>query len=762
MIMVQLLARVLLPLFVFLALLAWGATSLLNATARSWFERDATTRSRLAVSSARDTLVENFEKGDRLRLASVLDEIGRGDHMIGVAACSTSGATLARTRAFPALFGCEPGGGAEASTIESGASRDFDFSAMVEDRPVRVSVVSVRRADAELGRMVLVHDMSYAALRESAMERMTVAIFTIVAVLAALLTVLAQRISWRSWTRELRRLLVLGRGPFASRPSPRFQPLLADVRRMAAEIASEESRASGGPWSAERLQRTLERSLHGEGVVVVSNREPYLHERAAGGGVKVVRPASGLVTALEPVMRACSGTWIAHGSGSADRATVDRHDRVSVPPGEEAYALRRVWLSPEEERGYYYGFSNEGLWPLCHTAHTRPIFRASDWRDYQLVNERFADAVTDEVSGPDPIVLVQDYHFALAPGLLRRRLPRATVIAFWHIPWPSAERFATCPWAKELLTGLLGSSVLGFHTQAHCNNFIESVERFLEARIDRERHAVVLGGRESLVRSYPISIDWPNRAASTVAPAAECRQSVVAELGLEPDALIGVGVDRLDYTKGIEERLQAVERLLERFPHLRGRFTFVQLAAPSRTLLAQYRELHQSVERLATRVNERFASGAYQPVILLRANHDPSAVFRFLRAADVCYVSSLHDGMNLVAKEFVAARDDERGVLVLSRFTGAARELTEALIVNPYDLEEASAALATALAMPPQEQADRLRAMRGFVAEFNVYRWAGRMLTDAARVRQHGRLADRLSMGIRITDHGRGADEVNG
>ncbi len=762
MIMVQLLARVLLPLFVVLALLAWGATSLLNATARSWFERDATTRSRLAVSSAHDTLVEQLETGDRLRLSSVLEEIGRGDHIIGAAACSTSGATLAFTPAFPAVFGCEPGGGTEASTIESAESRDFDFSAMLDGRPVRVSVVSVRGVEGELGRMVLVHDMSYAALRESAMERMTVAVFAVVAVLAALLTVLAQRISWRSWTRELRRLLLLGRGPFASRPSPRFQPLLADVRRMAAEIASEESRASGGPWSAERLQRTLERSLHGEGVVVVSNREPYLHERASGGGVKVVRPASGLVTALEPVMRACSGTWIAHGSGSADRATVDRRDRVSVPPGEEAYALRRVWLSPEEERGYYYGFSNEGLWPLCHTAHTRPIFRASDWRDYQLVNERFADAVSEEVSGPDPIVLVQDYHFALAPGLIRRRLPRATVIAFWHIPWPSAERFATCPWAKDLLTGLLGSSVLGFHTQAHCNNFIESVERFLEARIDRERHAVILGGRETLVRSYPISIDWPNRAASTVAPAAECRRSVVAELGLEPDALIGVGVDRLDYTKGIEERLQAVERLLERFPHLRGRFTFVQLAAPSRTLLAQYRELHHSVERLAARVNERFASGTYQPVILLRANHDPSAVFRFLRAADVCYVSSLHDGMNLVAKEFVAARDDERGVLVLSRFTGAARELTEALIVNPYDLEEASAALATAVAMPEQEQADRLRAMRGFVAEFNVYRWAGRMLTDAARVRQHGRLADRLSMGIRITGQERGGDEVHG
>jgi trehalose 6-phosphate synthase len=761
--MVQFFGRVLIPLLSVLALLAWGATSLLNVTARSWFERDATTRAHTAVSSARDTLVPSLVAGDRRRLSSVLEELGRGDHLLGAAACGTSGSMLARTRGFPVAFGCDAGGPRAAAPGDSAAARSVDFSSVLDGHPVRVSVVSIRSADDELGRVVLVHDMSYAADREAAMGRVTAAVFAVVAVLAAVLTILAQRTSWHSWTHELRRLLVLGRVPFATRRAQRlFQPLLADVRRMAAEIATEETRASGGAWSADRLQRTLERSLQGEGVVVLANREPYLHERTPDGGVKVVRPASGLVTALEPVMRACSGTWIAQGSGSADRETVDRHDRVSVPPGEDAYQLRRVWLTEEEERGYYYGFSNEGLWPLCHTAHTRPVFRATDWRHYQLVNERFADAVRDEVSGPDAIVLVQDYHFALAPRLIRRRLPRATVITFWHIPWPTAERFATCPWAKELLTGMLGSSVLGFHTQADCNNFIESVERYLEARIDRERHAVVLGGRETLVRSYPISVDWPNRAAAEVAPADQCRRSVFAELGLAPDALLGVGVDRLDYTKGIEERLQAVERLLERFPHLRGRFTFVQLAAPSRTLIERYRALHQSVEALTARINQRFASGTYRPVVLLRANHEPSAVFRFLRAADVCYVSSLHDGMNLVAKEFVAARDDERGVLVLSRFTGAARELTEALIVNPYDLEEASAALATAVAMPPEEQADRMRAMRGLVAEFNVYRWAGRMLTDAARVRQHGRLTDRLSMGIRPVEQGRDGEEARG
>jgi trehalose 6-phosphate synthase len=755
---VRFLLRVLLPILLVFALLAWGATSVLNAMARSWFERDASTRARLAVQAAGDPLADRIGAGDRRRVAAMLDEIARGEHIVGVAACTSPGLMLARTRGFPTALGCET-----VAALAPAAPPHLDSSSVLDGRPVRVSAVPVHGvAYAELGRVLLVHDMEYAVQRERAMARGTVLVFGGVALLAALVVLLAQRMTWRSWQRELRRLLALGTGRLGPRSAARFQPLLADVRRMAAALASEESRASGGPWSAERLQRTLERTLRGEGVVVVSNREPYVHERTADGGVTVASPASGLVTALEPVMRACSGTWIAHGSGSADRETVDAHDRVAVPPGESAYALRRVWLSPEEERGYYYGFSNEGLWPLCHLADTRPVFRAEDWRHYQAVNERFADAVCAEVSGPDPIVLVQDYHLALAPSLIRRRLPRATVISFWHIPWPNAERFATCPWAKELLTGMLGGSVLGFHTQAHGNNFVESVERFLEARIDRERSSVVLGGRESLVRSYPISIGWPSRGAAEVAPVDECRRSVMAELGLPPDAKIGVGVDRLDYTKGIEERLLAVERLLERFPHLRGRFTFVQLAAPSRTLLEPYRALDESVQRLVARINERFSSGAYRPLVLLRANHDARAVFRWLRAADVCYVSSLHDGMNLVAKEFVAARDDERGVLVLSCFTGAASELTEALIVNPYDLEEASAALATAVEMPAAEQGERMRAMRELVAEFNVYRWAGRMLADAARVRRQGRVASRLSMGLRVVGPPRGRDEAHG
>jgi trehalose 6-phosphate synthase len=349
---------------------------------------------------------------------------------------------------------------------------------------------------------------------------------------------------------------------------------------------------------------------------------------------------------------------------------------------------------------------------------------------------------------------VQDYHFALVPRMIRKRLPRATILTFWHVPWPSPERVGICPWKGEIIDGLLGSSIIGFQTQHHCNQFLDSVDAFVESRIDRERHAVVQGARHTLVRPYPISLEWPSRWMDAVPSVAACRKQTFEELGMPEDGVLGVGIDRLDYTKGIEERLLAVERLLESRPDLVGRFVFAQLAAPSRTRIPRYQDLNEQVETTAARINARFGRAGYQPIALLRAHHEPPTVYRFYRAADVCYVSSLHDGMNLVAKEFVAARDDGHGVLVLSQFTGAARELTEALIVNPYDLGEASAALAAAVDMSKVEQAVRMRSMRTVVAELNVYRWAGRMLVDAASLRRKERLVGRLGSGW---DKARGA-----
>jgi trehalose 6-phosphate synthase len=333
-------------------------------------------------------------------------------------------------------------------------------------------------------------------------------------------------------------------------------------------------------------------------------------------------------------------------------------------------------------------------------------------------------------------VLVQDYHFALLPRMIRERLPRATIITFWHIPWPNPEAFAICPWRDELLDGLLGSSILGFHTQFHCNNFLDTVDRLLESRVDREDFTVTRRSHCTQVHRYPISIEWPPAPLARIGNVASCRQAVRDRLGLPRRHRLGIGIDRLDYTKGILERFNAVGRLFELEPRWVGKFTFVQIAAPTRGMIDDYRDYAARVKSLADEINGRYPQASHPPIVLLAEHHEPDAVYEYHRAADVCFVSSLHDGMNLVAKEFVAARDDEQGVLVLSHFAGASRELPEALIVNPYDADECARALDRALSMPTDEQTSRMRIMRGIVREFNVYRWAGRMLLDAAVMRE--------------------------
>ncbi len=708
----------------------------LTEKTHDWFEADLALRSRLAVASARQSLASHWSD-DRPGLTQTLADITRDERIMGAAACSLGGETLAATEAYPAAFSCR----SLVDRMRAEATPDatsWSFDRDLPSGPVHLSLTLVDGASEPLGAVVLVHDLSYLGRREATTRNLLLMAFFILSVGASLFTLLAARVAWKGWTLELRRALT-------GEATREFQPLVRDVRALAVRLAREhDHEAQAGAWSPARLRSTLTEHLQGERVVILANREPYIHEKR-GDAVRVVHPASGLVTALEPVMRACSGVWVAHGSGTADRETVDAKDRVRVPPGEESYSLRRVWLSEAEESGYYYGFSNEGLWPLCHVAHARPVFRAEDWEHYVRVNQKFADAVCEEVDTDDPIILVQDYHFALAPKMIRERLPKATIITFWHIPWPNEERIGICPWREELISGLLGSSIVGFHTQQHCNNFIDSVDAFMESRIDREHNAVVQGARRTLVRPYPISIEWPVHWLDHVPSVSEARAEVRRELHLGPDALLGVGIDRLDYTKGIEERLSAVDELLTRYPEFRGKFTFAQLAAPSRTKIDRYRELNERVDALAERINAKWSNGDYRPIVLMRSHHEPTTVFTYYRAAELCYVSSLHDGMNLVAKEFVAARDDDRGVLILSQFTGAARDLTEALIVNPYDLRQSADAMAAALRMPAVEQGERMQSMRRLVAQFNVYRWAGRMLVDAAELRRKERMSGRLA-----------------
>jgi len=536
------------------------------------------------------------------------------------------------------------------------------------------------------------------------------------------------------------------------RSSAGLKPLVRDLQRLLREVdgARSEQAEAVTQWSPEGLRALLRNNFPADEVIVVSNREPYIHEHG-DNGITCHRPASGLVTAVEPVMRACSGTWIAQGSGSADREVVDEHDRVQVPPKSPSYTLRRIWLSEAEEKGYYYGFANEGLWPLCHVAHVRPVFRTSDWHCYREINQRFADAVVKEAKTPDPIVLIHDYHFSLAPAMIRRQLPDATIITFWHIPWPNFESFSICPWKEEILEGMLGSDILGFHTSFHCKNFIETVDRFLEARIEHETATISIGGSLTHVHAYPISVAWPEPIDRAAYPA--LRRRIRQKHGLPPEHRIAIGVDRLDYTKGIVERIRSVERMLEAHPECAGHFTMIQVAAPTRSSLPEYQRFETEVRQAADDVNRRFgANGHPPPILLLIEHHGIEAVLEYFRAADICMVTSLHDGMNLVSKEFVAAHDDERGVLILSQFAGASRELLDALIVNPYHIDQVADALHEALSMPEHEQEVRMRSLRQLVREFNVYRWAGRMLLDAGKLRRRIRVEARISRGANVVD----------
>lgn len=736
--------RFLVPLVATLTVAAYLALPFMDRLTLRWFSRDLYLRGSLVATTLSDSVAEAFTADRVSRLRNLFNRTVQDERLVGLALCTTEGRMSVTSAGFPPDMNCQ-------AAHAAAAQREPEVR--IAGGPVHVGVYPVSSDAGMVAELVLLQDLSFIERRSADTRYYLIALIVGLGVVIALITMVVAQLSWRGWMRGARALL-RGEGlirPLVDDPSPELAPLAQELRTRLRDL-EDEFRRSLGPqaeWTADRLRSLLHTQLRGDEVIVVSNREPYIHEQGPDGPV-VMRPASGLVTAVEPVMRACSGTWVAHGSGSADREVVDAHDHVRVPPGREDYTLRRIWLTAEEEQGYYSGFANEGLWPLCHVAHVRPVFRKSDWDAYRAVNQRFADAVVAEARSEDPVVLVQDYHFALLPAMIRARLPRATILTFWHIPWPNPESFGICPWRKELLEGMLGSTILGFHTRYHCKNFLETVDRYLEARIEHEHSIITFRDDDTLVESYPISIEWPTPEKVASWPSvADCRQKVCAKLGLPVGNKLALGVDRFDYTKGILERLHAVERLLEKYPEWRGRFTFVQIAAPSRSSLPEYRLFAERIHEVVSRINGRFGMGAWQPVRLLAEHHESASVNEFYRAADVCVVTSLHDGMNLVSKEYVAARDDEAGVLILSRFAGAANELNEALIVNPYHVEETADALQRALAMPAAEQRERMASLRSTVREANVFRWAGRMLSDAGRWRLRQRIEDRLARSAR-------------
>jgi trehalose 6-phosphate synthase len=486
-------------------------------------------------------------------------------------------------------------------------------------------------------------------------------------------------------------------------------------------------------WTDQRLHELIRSRLGAWKFIVVANREPYIHRRN-NGRIECMVPASGMTTALRPILEASGGTWIGHGSGDADRAMVDERDRLAVPPAHPTFTLRRVWLTKEQEHGFYYGLANEGLWPLCHIAFTRPQFRPRDWEIYREVNQLFADVVLEEAGDASTFVFVQDYHFCLLPGMLKARGAANLVVAhFWHIPWPNREVFRAFPWGDELLEGMLGNDLLGFHIRHHCQNFLETVDRSIEARVDRERWEVMRAGHATLVRDFPISIDFAAHDAHARSRAVEAAMVRWRQRLLPGDRALALGIERLDYTKGIPDRLRALDYLFETQPQLRGQFVFVQIAVPSRSNLPSYQSVEDEVDQLVAAINTRWGSADWRPVILLKKHYDQTDLCALHRLARLLIVNSLHDGMNLVAKEFIASRFDDDGVLLLSRFTGASREIDDAIGINPFAIDETAAALHHALTMPAAERTRRMQRMREHVREHNVYRWAGKILSTLLR-----------------------------
>jgi alpha,alpha-trehalose-phosphate synthase [UDP-forming] len=486
--------------------------------------------------------------------------------------------------------------------------------------------------------------------------------------------------------------------------------------------------------TAETLRNLIRTRVRGHKFITVSNREPYTHVWREGK-LDWVRPAGGLVVALDPVMRASRGLWVAAGGGDADVTASDARGFVDVPPNEPSYRLKRVWLTEEQKKNYYYGFANSALWPLCHVAYRTPVFREEHWRAYREVNEKFAESLAEEIGDEPAFVFIQDYHFALLPQMLRRRCPQAVIAHFWHIPWPNPEVFRICPWTQEILRGLLGNDILGFHIRYHGDNFIATVDLELEARMDRERSAIVYRRHLTKIRAFPISIDFESVSRQAASPATEELIACIRKRhNFDPEVILGVGADRIDYTKGLPERIEAINRFLERYSEYRGRFVFFQAGVPSRTRVDEYRRLNEEVDEAVHRVNQKYGTANWCPIIFRREHLPLSELLAWYRLARFAIVSSLHDGMNLVAKEFVASRVDHGGVLLLSRFTGAARQFqNEAVLINPYATDDLASAIHRAITMDPDEAHRRMARMREQVKENNVYKWASDIIRKLSK-----------------------------
>lgn len=690
-----------------------------------------------------DSLAESFQplmgrSDDTVSSAqSIVDRITQKEHIAGLAVYNSVPQVFAFSEGYPAQS--VPLSGVSSAMDADQPSGQFEN---VNGKSDYVSIAPLHSSGRVVGALVIIENADYInAAVNTVWEKNLLRFFLQLVVFGAAIFVLVRFVFFKPVSELMESVKAARRGERNGGESGFgfLDPLSSEIGKISSSlkqaraVASEEARMRleklDSPWTAERLKEFIKAYLKDRKIYVVSNREPYVHDKK-NRKVSWHVPAGGMVTALEPLMEACEGMWIAHGSGTADKETADAEGKIAVPPEEPRYTLKRVWLSEKEVAGYYNGFSNEALWPLCHMAHVRPLFRREDWTEYRKVNGRFAKAILDEIEGVErPIILVQDYHLALLPSLIKRARPDAEIALFWHIPWPSAVQFSICPWRKEILEGMLGADLMGFHTQNYCNNFIETVAAELESRIDYEQFSIHRGEQETQVKAFPISIAFPGSAE----PEGEPDRTVLEGLGINTE-FVGLGVERLDYTKGILERLKGIEFFLTAHPEYRERFSFLQIISPSRGAIPKYKEYAEAVFKEAERVNAAFGTREWKPIVIEHRHYSHAELKVLYQLADVCLITSVHDGMNLVAKEYVAAHGDKGGALILSQFAGASRDLKGALIVNPYSAENTAENIYKALTMPVAEQHRRMKRMRDSVRNYNVFRWAAEIIKTLGEI----------------------------
>ncbi|MEK7574939.1 MAG: trehalose-6-phosphate synthase [Patescibacteria group bacterium] len=694
-------------------------------------------RTRLLAEGLKESIEPNYVGNSTVALQKIVEKFANRERLVGLAIYDTKGSVVASSAGVSGdILDKNPLVGTAMDSNKPAS----DFI-QHDEKSLYVFVDPLHQDDRVVGAFLVVQNAGYidvaiARIWENNLLRLATQI-------AILLLIAGLLVYWIIIRPLVRLVESVKAARMSGQSSPMlsqikdhafFKPLVGEISKMTKSLsdarfsASEEARMRlekiDSPWTAERLREFTKAHLKERKIFLAFNREPYTHQRVKNE-IKISSPAGGASTALEPIMEACGGLWFAHGSGNADKEFVDEHDKIEVPQEHPKYTLKRLWFTDDEVAGFHKGFCTEGLWPLCHIAHVRPIFRKSDWLMYRKVNGKYAKAILEEIKDVEnPIILINDYHITLLPRMIKDARPDARIGLFLHIPWPSAESFSICPWRKEILDGMLGADVIGFNTQQFCNNLIDTVGKEIESLVDLERFAIKRNDHVSYIRCFPVSISFTN--SQEVAKSAPNRKTL-DRLSIKTPYL-GLGVDRLDYIKGIPERFRGIEIFLDAHPEYREKFTFLQISSPHRQDIKMYQEYRDVVVKEAERINKKFSRNDWKPIVLELLQYSHEELSHLYKLAHVCVITSLHDSMNLVAKEYAAARNDEQGALVLSQFAGSSRDLRGAIVVNPYNAEEVAEAIFQGLAMSPTEQRRRMKKMRDTIKNYNIYRWAAEFI----------------------------------